>query len=273
MKSIVARAAAISAFVVCAFIPVGAADGVVMVQRVTVNGSVRTTEMKLDRTRMRTEVTDASGATTVMIFDTGKQVMDIVNMAGKSYTELTKADLERLGEQMKGSMAQLQASMAKMPPEQRARMEEMMRGRGVAMTPAKTEYRKAGTGQAGKWTCDKYEGFQNGKKVSELCTVDPRALGLTAADFAVTQDAAAFFKTAVPQGADQFLSLGKVEDQGFSGFPVRSVFTVANVQSTTELSDVRHESISDAAFAVPAGFTKQAFGRGRGPGSPSLNRP
>ena len=63
------------------------------------------------------------------------------------------------------------------------------------MTPApKTEYRKTGTDKVGKWTCDKYEGYQDGKKTSEVCTVDPQALGFATTDFEVTKQLAAFFQ-------------------------------------------------------------------------------
>ena len=113
-------------------------------------------------------------------------------------------------------MAQLQEQMKNMPPEQRAQMEAMMKGRrrramaGMA-APVKTQYRKVGTGTVGKWTCDKYEGFTGEKKVSEVCTVDPKVLGFTAADFAVSKQMAAFFKKIVPRcrQSRQMFSVGQ----------------------------------------------------------------
>ncbi len=267
MKSTASKVAplVITVFIAVAVGSLQAADGVLIVEHVTSGGNTRTTEMQLERTRMRTELSSGAAGKQVMVFDGAKQVLDMINLDKKTYIEMTKADVERLASQAQGAMARMQEQVAKMPPEQRKQMEALMKGRGMAATPAKTEYKKVGSGQVGKWACDKYEGYQNGQKISELCTVDPRILGLTMTDFAVAEQAAAFFKSAVPQGTNQFFGIGKIEDQGFSGFPVRSVFTFAGQQTTTELSEVSRQTFADALFAVPAGFTKQVLG-GRGPG-------
>lgn len=264
MKSIASKAALLAIAVAVAVGSLHAADGVLIVQRVTTGANTRTTEMQFEKNRMRTELSNGTGGKQVMVFDGTKPVLHMINIDKKTYIEMTKADLERLAAQSQGAMAQMKAQLEKMPPAQRQQMETLMKDRGMGAAPAKTEYKKVGTGQVGKWTCDKYEGFQNGQRISELCTVDPRALGLTAADFAVAEQAAAFFKSAVPQGANQFFGIGKVEDQGFSGFPVRSVFTFAGQQTTTELSEVSHQTFADALFAVPSGFTKQSLTGGRG---------
>ena len=41
----------------------------------------------------------------------------------------------------------------------------------------------------------------------------------------------------MPQAADQLFIAGKLEDQGFSGVPVRRMFTVAGRQTTSELTE------------------------------------
>lgn len=263
MKSMTSKVAPLVAtlFIAFAVASLHAADGVLIVEHVTSGGNTRTTEMQIEKTRMRIDL----GGKQFLIFDGAKQVLDLINVDKKTYIEMTKADLERLASQMQGATARMQAQLEKMPPAQRKQMETLMKDRGMGAV-AKTEYKRAGSGQVGKWSCDRYEGFQNGTKISELCTVDPRVLGLAATDFAVADQAAAFFKTALPQGNSQFFGIGKIEDQGFSGFPVRSVFTVAGQQTTTELSEVGRQAFADALFAVPAGYTKQPpiGGRGRG---------
>ena len=174
-------------------------------------------------------------------------------MTAKTYTEMTKADLDRVSGQMAGAMAQMQEQMKNMPPEARKRMEATMQGRGMpggAGVAARTEYKKVGTDKVGKWTCDKYEGTRDGEKVAELCTVAPATLGFTPADFEVTRQMADFFSKLVPQGADQMFRIGSTDGQrirraarphrdvpqrraeygvgnhrrqppGFSGYPVR----------------------------------------------------
>src|SRR5262245_45963489 len=96
---------------------------------------------------MRAAAGGPTGEEQAVIFDGGKQVMWMINDAKKSYYEMTKADVDRLGAQMNDAMAQMQAQMANLPPAQRAQIEAMMRGRGMpaAAPPVKPEYRKIGT--------------------------------------------------------------------------------------------------------------------------------
>jgi hypothetical protein len=143
-----------------------------------------------------------------------------------------------------------------------------MRGRGPAAgaaAAAKTEYRKTGTDTVGKWTCDKYEGVMNGQKVSEICTVDPKTLGLALSDFEITKQFATFFQSMMPGVSDRAFAIGTAETQGFSGVPVRrTIFLNGQSQGTHEVTAVTRQSFAASSYAVPAGFKKEAgmFGRG-----------
>ena len=253
--------------------PLLAADGVLISEKSTTGGNSETHQIQIDKTRMRVETGGPSGEKQAFIFDSTKQVMWIVNYDKKTYSEMTKADVDKLGGQMSDAMAKMQQQMASLPPEQRAQMEKMMAGRGMpgAGAPAaKTEYKKTGSGQVGKWTCDKYEGTLNGQKTSELCTVQPQALGLTPADFDVALQLQSFFAKIIPAGrSEDMFRFGKAEDQGFSGVPVRRE-SFGPRPTVSEITDVKRESIPDSVFALPAGFQKEAspFGGrpGRGPG-------
>jgi hypothetical protein len=243
--------------------PLLAADGILIVEKSTTGTATRTSQAQIEKTRMRSESAGPNG-TVIMTFDGAAEVMRTIDMQKKTYTEMTKADVDRMGAQMAGAMAklqQMQEQMKNMPPAARAQMEAMMKGRGMTMgPPAKTEYRKAGKGTVGKWSCDKYEGYQDNVKTSELCTVDAKTLGFTPADFQVTQQLSNFFKAMVPQGADQMFNVGTGAPQGYSGVPVRRTFTIAGKETVSELTDVSRQTFPDSVFAVPAGFTKQAFG-------------
>ena len=238
------------------------ADGVLIVEKETGSEGVRTNQIQIEKDRMRAEMS-GSGERQAFVFNGAKQVMWIINLDKKTYNEMTKEEIDRLGGQMASMKAQMEESMKNMPPEQRKQMEEMMRGRmpGGAMASApKTEYRKAGTERVGKWTCDKYEGFQGNQKKSEVCTVDPKDLGFTVSDFEVTRQLAEFFKKLMPQNADRMFSIGKSEDQGFSGVPVKRVVYMGQQPTVSEVTDIRRESFPASTFEVPAGFQKQAMG-------------
>jgi hypothetical protein len=248
------------------------ADGVQIVMKVTADGgAAQTSQVQIDGKRMRAEGFGDRGEKQIAVFDGTKKVMLLIDDSKKTYVEMTAADIDAVSSQMSGMMAQLQQQMQNMPPEQRAQMEAMMKGRGMAMpgaaAPAKIQYTKTGTGTVGKWTCDKYEGTSGGQKVSEVCAVDPQKLGFTAADFEVSRELAAFFSKLMPSGGMQMFSIGSA-DQGYSGVPVRSVSTVGGRQVTSEITDITRQTFPDASFQAPAGYQKQSMmdGRGRGRG-------
>ncbi len=242
-----------------------AADGVLLVTKTTVDsGAPATNQVHIESKRMRAESSGARGEKMIVMFDGTKQVMTLIDNERKTYTEMTKADADALGGQMSSMMDQLK----NLPPEQRAKFEAMMTGRGAgaAMGAPKVEYKKVGTGTVGKWTCDRYEGYADGLKTSEICTVDPKTLGFTAADFEISRELVAFFRKLMPGNAAQMLSLGVAEEQGFSGMPVRSVSTAGGRQITTEVTEVSRQTFPDTIFQVPAGYQKQSMGMGRGRG-------
>jgi hypothetical protein len=245
---------------------VRAADGILLVQKTTSNGATTVGQVQIEKNRMRTEIADASGKK-VVIFDATKGVLDIIDADKKTYQEITKADVDQMAAQMQGAMAQMQQAMASLPPEQRRQMEAMMAARGGSGGPmgmmapmTKTVYLKTGTDRVGKWTCTKYDTMQNSKKTGEICTVEPSALGFTAADFEVTRQMVEFFSKIVPAAAQQIFSLGRAEEQGFSGVPVRNI----SGDTTSEITEASRQTFPDSAFAVPAGFQKQSLMGGRG---------
>lgn len=250
-----------------------AADGVLVVETSTVNGNPRTTQVQIERSRMRTEIAGQNGTSQVVIFDGTKQVLYMIDPAAKTYSEMTKADVDAAGAQLGDAMAQMQKALEGMPPAQRAQMEAMMKGRlgglpGAGGAAPKTEYRRGGTSKVSKWTCDVYEGFQNNAKTGEVCTVSASALGFTATDFEVSRQLVAFMRGLIPQGADQLFQAGRVQEQGYEGVPVRRVQTIAGREFVTELTSVARQNFPESLFAIPDGFTKTAgaLGRGRGRG-------
>jgi hypothetical protein len=277
MKAIVKTTTCTAAVMLLAA-SVSAADGIVLVQKFTyADKPPQTHQMQIDQHHLRTESAGANGQKVAVIFDGDRQVMTMINDATKSYFEMSKADLDAASAQITGAMAQMQEAMKNMPPEQKARMEAMMKGRmggaGAPAAPAaaRPQFKKTGTATVGKWTCDVYEGYTNGQKTHEVCTVDPKALGFTTADFQVTRDMAAFFKQFAGQlqqfqSQSQTFTMGTMEDQGFSGIPIRSVSTTSGGQVTFEITDAHREAFTAATFQPPAGYQKtEMFGaRGRG---------
>jgi hypothetical protein len=231
------------------------AQGVLMIQQETQNGKTYTSQVQMDKTHIRAE-SHAAGNTAV-VFDGNAQVLRTLDLDRKTYVELDQTRLR----QMRDQMAKMEEQMKNLPPQQRAMMEQMMRGRGGMMAaPPRPEYRQTGSDRVGSWTCTKYEGFVAQQKVVELCTVDPKALGLTAADFEVTKQLAEFVKSMMPQIVGQTTVYGTAEEQGFSGIPVRrTVYTNGQVSLVGEVKEIRHESFPPSTWEVPAGFRQEGM--------------
>lgn len=255
-------AASVAALCLCSA-ALQAANGVIVTMKTTRNGSIDTNQVQIDPNHMRAESTRSTGAKDVFIFDGARQVMEMIHPDKKTYNEITKEDVDRLGGQVSAAMQQMKDRMANMPPEQRARIEAMMKGRmGGAdnSAPSKPEYVKAGTDRVGRWTCDKYQHVEAGVVTSEVCTVSPQALGLTPDDFAVTKEMAAFASKIIPQQrSQQLFTIGSVELQGYPGIPVRRTTKVGGVTTVTEVTDVTRGAIPASAFEVPAGYQKEAM--------------
>lgn len=264
MKGIFGSVACL-AVVALTVVSLRAAAGVTINQRITSNGTTENVQVQLTRDKMRAELGSAGGGgKQVVIFDATRSVISIVSVDRRTYIEMTKAQIDQLAGQLQGAMAQMETMMAGMPPAQRAQMEAMMRGRGMGGAPAappRTVYVKTGADRVGQWACDKYEGTQNGQKVSELCTVPPAAIGLTAADTAVMQQLGELFKGLTSMASQlapsSMIDIGRMEQQGYSGLPIRSVTMGAGGTTTSELVDLTRGDVPDSQFQVPAGFQKQ----------------
>jgi hypothetical protein len=249
--------------------PARAADGILIAQKITSGGNTTTHQSQIEKTRMRSEIAGQNGRRQTIIFDAGAQVLRIIDDQAKTYSEMTKADIDRMSTQMSAAMAQMQQQMQNLPPEQRARLEAMMQGgRGMigAVAGPPPEYKKVGTDTVGKWTCDRYEGTKNGEKSSELCTVAPTALGFSMGDFEITKQFAEFFSRLMPQGVEALFRIGSSGPTGFSGIPVRAIsYKGGAPQTVTEMTEASRQNFPDALFAVPAGYQKRDFpGAGRG---------
>ena len=229
-------------------------NGILITQRVTAGGPPITLQMQIEPTRMRTDIAGPDGVSQAMIFDGAKQVLYIVDPARKTYIEMTKGDADRLGAQLQGMMAQMQAQLEKLPPAQRAQMEAMMKGGGAA---AALQYTRTGSDTVGRWTCDKYDLMQDGQKVGEVCSVNPTTLGFGATDFEVMGQLAAFYSGMAPQIAGQLPGVSGMGQVGTSGFPVKTVMIIQGQTMTTEVVEAGRQTFPDSLFAVPAGFTKQ----------------
>src|SRR5262245_40073092 len=87
------------------------AQGITLVQRETRGSQASTTRMQMDRTHARAEA--RSGTDQVaFVYDGGADVARMMNLDKKTYTEMTRAQAQQMGQQVSGAMAQMQAQLA-----------------------------------------------------------------------------------------------------------------------------------------------------------------
>ncbi|HWP84165.1 MAG TPA: hypothetical protein VNN17_03170, partial [Terriglobia bacterium] len=118
--------------------PAALAGTVIKQQELTPGNATarQTVTIYLDADKLRVEGNNPSSGQYVVIFDKAKQVMWFAEPSKGTYLELTAAQVQAMGAQMQGAMSQMQeamkqmeAEMANLPPQQRAMMEQMMKGR------------------------------------------------------------------------------------------------------------------------------------------------
>jgi hypothetical protein len=202
--------------------------------------------------------------------------MYMINPADKSYREMTKQNLEAVGDQMSQMQKMMAEKMKDMPPQQRQMMEQMMKqrmggaaGAGAAAQPPMI-YKKVASGETvNQWTTDKYEGLRGGQKEIEMWTTGWTEFGVTQNDFRVFQDLAAFFKKLSPGMDDSMFKIGSAQTesgQGFSGVPVRRIsYRNGSPDQKFEVTRIVREDFDKILFEPPAGYRKEAMPAMPGP--------
>ncbi len=241
--------------------PALAQPGIVMTMTETSGGQKMQVRMQVDRTHVRTEIRD-NGRPMVVTYDSGAQVMRMIDASNRTYMEITEADIK----QMAATVSKLQG--IQLPPE----IQKQLAGRGIpgipgmagrGAPPQPTIYKKTGSSKVGQWACTTYDGFRGSEKVAEVCAADS-GIDLTAADFQVVQRLADMMRSMNPQSAEQLAVYGSADAQGFTGFPVRRVeFRNGTQQSVSELTELRREVIPPPTWIVPPDYKKQGMGLAR----------
>jgi hypothetical protein len=217
-----------------------------------------TMKMYLDKDRLRVE-NSGKEENQVIIYRQDKDLFWMLDLKKKTYMEITKADLDRMQEQINGASKQMEEAMKDMPAEQREMMAKMMKGKMPA-AQAKTTYKKVASGQKiNQWTCTQYEGESEGKKESDVWTTDPKSLGLTPEDFNVLKAMSKFWEGMAKSGTKFFKVEEGVPTEGhYSGVPVKTAYySDGKVSRTSEMQSLERQDFDAAKFDLPAGFAKE----------------
>jgi len=202
-----------------------------------------------------------------VIVDPGAGTLTMIDHSRKTFTRLTKAEIDGLAAQIEGAMKQMEQAMANMPPEMKEMMKGRMSGMGAAAAIEIVDTGKTGTA-AGR-SCKIVQIKAMGRVTTENCLGESSAIEVPASDRATLTAAMGMFKDL----ADKLSKgpLGRIGGASpFQGglVSLRST-TIAQdgSRNTSEFSGVVTAAIPAEAFAVPAGYKEQKIelpGRGRG---------
>jgi len=205
---------------------------------------------------------DAEGRSTLIKDGT----LYIIDDADKSYVAFDKATMEQLAKKINGAMEQMKEQLAKLPPDQRAQMEQMMPG----MSGEKKWVVEAlDTGKSDKVdgrACRIWDIKRNGELDDQLCVVPYSSLPgkenfqAMFANFAkVFEEMAKSVPMLSGMMTNEFGAQSKV-----NGFPVRTRAYEDGKLGNTEhsMSVWREEAIPASMFTVPAGYKQKQMPMG-----------
>ena len=189
-----------------------------------------------------------------------------VNHEDKSYIVMDEEMLEKVSTKINEAMKEMEAQLANMPPEQRAMVEQMMKGRMNGMMPqeqkAVPEPRIESLGRS-KWqsySCQQYAVFEGDEKTQEVCAaklddvegadeVMEAFVGMAAYIEKMTES--------MPMMGDDGLNPGEMMEQ-IGGFPVHMVnFVNGQADSETSLDSIVEEGLDPDLFTVPKNYRRE----------------
>jgi len=216
---------------------------------------VTTDTILLDANRMRME-SDNDKAVVMFLTDGGRNRMVMLDKAKNQYQEIDEATMKQLADQMSGAMAQMDAAMKNMPPEQRAMMEKMMKGKmpQAAAAAPKTVYTAKGSGSVNGFSCTKYEGVRGAEKVADVCAGVPAQLKLSASDMQIFEKMKEFSSSLLSALANSPIKISAQTgsfEAGYEGFPIQKTdFDNGQPTRRGELKSVTRANFSDADFSL-----------------------
>jgi hypothetical protein len=195
---------------------------------------------------------DADSGKIIMLMHDKKQYMDLAKVAAAA----------------NAAMAQVNASLANLPPEQRAMVEQRMHG-AMGAGGAKAIVNVTPTGASdhvGSWSCQVYSTEVGGRHVEDSCLADSGDAGISAADRATVHKAFGQLREmSEKMSAGMYKSPLNQLPEG--KFPVKIThYDESGKTQTVLLSGVTQGGVSAADFAIPAGYTEKEIEMGGPPG-------
>lgn len=198
----------------------------------------------------------------ISIYNSEKEILYNIDMQKKTYSMITKGDLEKIGNRMNDANKMFEEKMKELPKEQRDMMMKMMNDK---MTPPSQKaeekiYLRMKTGEKiGSWICDKYSVTENKTLIREVWIADWNYTGLKLEYKNVLLSLEKFFNYFTEQLGDKVKSQSLNLDFSLAdkGIPVKTIhYTNGEENGSSIIKEIKEEELPYSLFMVPSGFTK-----------------
>jgi len=217
----------------------------------------RTIKMYLDRQKIRIEMIGEQ-TEQVMIFRMDLEKFWVINFKDSTYMEITKKDLEKMGQQMAELKKTMDEKMKEVPPEQRKYLEQMMKGKMSSDRPEIVYKKVAGGQKVNLWDCDQYAGNLEGELKEDLWTADWKKIGMTDENIQALQELAEYFKSFSRQAPSFFKSATDKSGKRDLGAPVKSVtYRNGEKQRLVQLTEVSQKDLGPELFELAGKLKKK----------------
>lgn len=217
-----------------------------------------------NRIRMDDVELDGEAVESSMIF-LGDRFL-YVDHEDKSYIVMDETMLDQVSSKIDEAMKEMEKQLAGMPPEQRAMVEQMMKGQmpGMMDEPdARAPAHKIKAMGKSKWRsydCRQYAVFEGAEKTQEVCAADLDEIDSADDVMSAFRSMAAYMTKmteSLPMGSDEDVNPVELMDQ-MEGFPVHTVeYRNGRVVSETSLESVVEQDLDKKQFAAPEGYRRQ----------------
>jgi hypothetical protein len=202
--------------------------------------------------RLRVESNTEEGDPAILIFRSDRKTAWLIQPAEGTYMELTPAKITELQKQIEARQKEQAEELAKLPPEQRQAMEELMAA--VSGAPAALTFNVAGRDEKlDGYTCTRYEALEGEKRVAEVWTVALEQLKLSAEEYAPVREMGRMME---PLGASKPLAQ-LMQTAALEGIPVRTVSYADGVAlSEDRVVGAARQTLETRLFELPRGLRK-----------------
>lgn len=233
-----------------------------MVSEVTSNGKSRVVTLSARGQRGLFEVKEADGPARVMLRDGEAKKLYLIDHDKKAVVVVTEEDSKAQEERQAAFKAQLEQQLSKLPPEQRARLEQGLLAQSAPpkqkAVPFTYEKKGGAARKVGTFTCEDYVIKREGAVRGEACFATWKSVGLNAQDFKKT------IAEATPKPTFGGLSMQGSPDAeaeaAAPGFPVWRKFVDEQgaVTAETTVKSVSKAALAADKFEVPKGYAQRS---------------